>query len=462
MNAYTVLSMVLPSAFASCAAAAGLALSSGAPARWRLAIASAGLLAWVIPWPAIVLPMLSPQAAAGAGYIANDFPTRGYFPATDGVLLPPQGSATSTGLPLAVLELVALAGLAMLVVDVVRYQRTVARWRRDSVSGEHLRTLLAPSMRAVPWAIRILPRSRTAAATGLVRGTIWIGDDLTRHAHLKAALLHESVHIHRRDAIAIAIVTVIKRLYFWNPVVRYFAARAELFIEAACDEECAQLLGREGYRQSLAKLILDSQGAPLAFGSSVKSGRHDVLRVAALGAIPKVDWRACLGAALGAVGLAAAATLNAQDSADPRIGSWDEVRGASNYESLLRVFEKLDNGMIRMQVNAKLREENRVHVDFKCDGKPYRMLTQAGVFTGMTTSCTRTGARTVETLLIRGQLDAGVAAHQRPEDLGWSKGTETVSADGEHYSFVFVGQTVGGKARESRREFVRRHVPSGH
>jgi beta-lactamase regulating signal transducer with metallopeptidase domain len=237
MSAYPLLSMVLPAALASCASAVGLALSSVAPARWRLAIASSGLLAWVIPWPLIVLPMLAPQAAVTAGYMANA--SEGYDPPSDIVSSLPTTNTTSTSLLLALLALVALAGLTMLAVDVVRYQRTLARWRRDSASGEHLRTLLPPAIRTVPWAIRIVPSSRTAAATGLGRGTIWIGEDLTAHPHLKAALLHECLHVQRRDAIAIALVSIIRRLYFWNPVVRYFAGRTRLFIEAACDEECA-------------------------------------------------------------------------------------------------------------------------------------------------------------------------------------------------------------------------------
>jgi len=78
-----------------------------------------------------------------------------------------------------------------------------------------------------------------------------------------------------------------------------------------------------------------------------------------------------------ALGLGAAATLNAQDVADPRIGSWDELRTSTNYDSLLRVFENLDHGMIRMHVNSKLLEVNRWHVDFKCDGEKYRALTRS-------------------------------------------------------------------------------------
>src|SRR5262249_11317860 len=151
----------------------GLGLSSAAPARWRLAIASSGLLAWVIPWPAIVLPMLSPREALAAGLSPYDFPIDPIEPPAYVASPLPAAHPELTWLQVTLL-LVALAGMAILVADVIRYQRTVTRWRRDSVSGEHLRTLLPPSMRTVPWAIRIVPRSRTAAATGLRRGTLWI------------------------------------------------------------------------------------------------------------------------------------------------------------------------------------------------------------------------------------------------------------------------------------------------
>jgi hypothetical protein len=278
---------------------------------------------------------------------------------------------------------------------------------------------------------------------------------------LNAALVHECLHIARKDMLTILGVTFIKRLYFWNPVVRYFARRAEFFVEAACDERCAQLLGRGEYRNSLATLILDSQGMRnMAFAPTMKTGRQDVARVAALGVAPRVHARACIGAALCALGLGAAASLNAQGAADPRIGSWDEVKGSTDYQSLLRVFENLDNGMTRMYVNAKLLEANRWHVDFKCDGRKYRTLTHNDRFTGTTYSCRQTGARTIESSFTYGAADPGVDVHWVEKDRTSATATETVSADGKRYTTVVVSRSSNGQARQSRRDFVRRASPS--
>jgi len=251
---------------------------------------------------------------------------------------------------------------------------------------------------------------------------------------------------------------LLKRLYFWNPIVRHFAHHAGLLIEAACDESCARLPGRSEYRRSLARLILGSHSAhEMASISTMRTGKHDVARVAALGRDPRLHLRAWIGAVLCAIGLGAAATLNAQSDTDPRIGSWDELKTSSHYDSVLRVFRNLDNGMIRMEVNFKLLEVNRWHVDFRCDGGNYRTLTYDGRFVGITYSCRRTGTRTVESSFTFGPADAGV--DQRGAGVGQTSGawTEEVSADGKYYRTIGVAHLTSGGVQKSRREFVRRN-----
>ena len=460
----TILSMLVPAILASGAAAAALALSSGAPARLRLGIAMAGLLAWVIPWPLLILPLAGQGSTAlnwvssiAAGVAGAGIDGAPQIPAWQ-PLGNEQAAASVAWLPATLMFLVLIPGLLMFGADVLRYHRTLKLWRRDSLGGETLRGLLPEAVRRVPYAIRIVPGSRIAATTGLLRGTIWVGEGLTGHSDLNAALLHECLHIARKDTVAILAVTLLKRLYYWNPIVRHFAHRADFFIEAACDERCARLLGRSEYRTSLARLILDSQSTPrVAFASTVRTGKHDLARVAALGRVPRLHARAWIAAVLCATGLGAAATLNAQSDTDPRIGSWDELKTSTHYDSLLRVFRSLDNGMIRMEVNFKLLEVNRWHVDFRCDGAKYRTLTYDGKFVGITYSCKRTGARTLESSFTYGPADAGV--DQRGVVPGQTSGqvTEEVSADGKHYRTTGVTQLAGGGLQKVHREFVRRN-----
>jgi hypothetical protein len=352
---------------------------------------------------------------------------------------------------------VLLPGSALIIADIVRHRRTLARWHRDSVTGEHLRAFLPPTLQGVPAAIRIVPHSRVAAATGLVRGTIWIGDALVAHAQLRPALLHECLHIAHRDPALILILRIIQRLYFWNPIVGYFVSRAGLFIESVCDEGCARFLGRGAYRDSLATLILDSHMEGTTVSAMVKTGKHDVLRVKALSANPRIRAQAWIGVVLGAVGLGVAGTLNAQNQADPRIGAWDEQRTSTDFQSLRRVFQKLDNGMTRMIVNAKLLEANRWHVDFRCDGRRYRTVTQDNRFVGITYSCKQTGVRTFETAFTHEPPDPGVNLWATPQDWKTGTGSETVSADGESYTTVGTSHLTNGQTREGRRDYVRRH-----
>jgi hypothetical protein len=167
-----------------------------------------------------------------------------------------------------------------------------------------------------------------------------------------------------------------------------------------------------------------------------------------------------LGAAAVALcvfGLGTSTVLSAESESDPRIGSWDELKTSTHYDSLLRVFERLDNGMIRMHVNAKLLEVNRWHVDFKCNGRKYRTVTDDGKFVGLTYSCRRTGARTLESSFTHEQPDAGAGLRLVQPD--WTSGTwtEEVSADGMSYKTIGVSKLTNGQVREDHREFVRRN-----
>ncbi|HTC53194.1 MAG TPA: hypothetical protein VK700_14750 [Steroidobacteraceae bacterium] len=153
----------------------------------------------------------------------------------------------------------------------------------------------------------------------------------------------------------------------------------------------------------------------------------------------------------------ASGALNAQGLGDPRIGSWDEQKTSTDYDSLRRVFVSAANGMTRMIINAKLLQANQLHVDFNCDGSAYRVLTQDGRFSGLTYSCRHTAARSFDFSSKRGPADAGVTlAHGTSGDWVTASGTETVSADGRTYETTAVLRFPDGHTRQSQRQFVLR------
>src|ERR1051325_3380571 len=73
------------------------------------------------------------------------------------------------------------------------------------------------------------------------------------------------------------------------------------------------------------------------------------------------------------------ASANAQPR-DPRIGEWREDRSA-NSVGLYNVFEVLADGAIRYHMAHNLAPENRLYVDYRCDGNFYPVRNYLGIAT---------------------------------------------------------------------------------
>lgn len=145
--------------------------------------------------------------------------------------------------------------------------------------------------------------------------------------------------------------------------------------------------------------------------------------------------------------LAALLVAMATNGPDPRLGTWEELRGQSaDFQSLRRTFESLDNGLERMVVNAKLDAANRWHVDFRCDGRAYPMVRHDGTPVGQTVACRIKGEREFDITLVRNG-ESGPSATTTVH--------ETVSGDGQRYVVVARMEGPDGQPRVVRREFVR-------
>src|SRR6516162_9689292 len=93
------------------------------------------------------------------------------------------------------------------------------------------------------------------------------------------------------------------------------------------------------------------------------------------------------------------AGVNAQQR-DPRIGEWREDRTA-NSVGLYNVFEDVGNGMVRYHIAQNLSLENRLYLDFRCDGNFYPIRNYQGVATDFSESCSIVDAETVTVKGIR-------------------------------------------------------------
>ena len=147
------------------------------------------------------------------------------------------------------------------------------------------------------------------------------------------------------------------------------------------------------------------------------------------------------------------ASVNAQQR-DPRIGEWREDRTA-NSVGLYNVFEDLGDGMIRYHIAHNLAPQNRLYLDYLCDGKFYPIRNYQGVATDFSESCTIVDANTVTIKGVRIKNEGFTGPRL---DQYWidGEGTGTISSDGTHYRIVVQQKASDGKViRTSERTYTR-------
>ena len=148
-----------------------------------------------------------------------------------------------------------------------------------------------------------------------------------------------------------------------------------------------------------------------------------------------------------------AATSNAQPR-DPRIGEWREDRTARSV-GLYNVFEDLGNGMIRNHIAHNLAPENRLYLDYRCDGNLYPIRNYQGVVTDFSESCTIVDAQTVAVKAVRNKDEAFAGPRL---DQYWfdAEGTVTISTDGNHCRSLMQQKAADGRVlRTSGRTYTR-------
>jgi beta-lactamase regulating signal transducer with metallopeptidase domain len=271
------------------------------PPRVRFAIAVAGLAAWIVPWGAIriALPASSSAAAPLVDWLGTIGGTA--LAAAEPRLL---DSSAALGYVVAAAFLV---GLALFARDWLALQRCLRDWRARSRPAEELRRLLPRELAAVAADIRLVEGSAVAAASGVLRPTIWLGDRHTAE-HRTLALVHEMWHVRARDPAWLVAIAAVRRAYWWNPLVAYLARQAVLMIESTCDHRCAALFGKGDYIARLAALLLSATAPAPRLIVTIGAASLDVQRLRLLGETLRLRGRdLLLIGALAAAGTATAA-----------------------------------------------------------------------------------------------------------------------------------------------------------
>lgn len=218
-----------------------LPLLSGAPARLKLWLSLAAMLCWCLPLQPItigsgtvpLLEVIDLVPIEAATFDAAPAPMQRTPSAVDGSAL---------------LMLALLIGLVWFLIDWHQARRQIQQWRQHSIPLDRLSSDFRFSE---DLQIRVVRDSDLAVTTGLLRPVIWIGDRWIDRPQWRVILTHERTHADRGDPRWLFAVQLLRRLFWWNPLILLLARRAHQYIEWSCDEVCTRELGSDTYTDSL-------------------------------------------------------------------------------------------------------------------------------------------------------------------------------------------------------------------
>lgn len=237
--------------------------NSNAPHRLRFHACFLALFAWFVPWD--LVSRIVPESPAMPSILPSTITLRVHSNVLAGA-----GESIAGGVGAAVLENVELImlvattiGALLFVYSTLQYRQLVRQLADGSRSGSHLWACI-PSDPCRLGAFRKKPQLRIqkqlpgAITTGLLAPTIWVNEDLEGRRDFRSVLAHEYQHVKNHDNGYLWFITLIERLLWWNPLVRYLASKTRELLELSCDEACVNSL--PGYRETLNRLVLATAG----------------------------------------------------------------------------------------------------------------------------------------------------------------------------------------------------------
>ncbi|NVJ58821.1 MAG: hypothetical protein HWE27_00445 [Gammaproteobacteria bacterium] len=227
-----------------------LPLFEGTPVRFRLFFASSGIIVWFIPWTALVSffsQYLDPAILNNSNFLllsikvsaenANEHITSTNWALVDLVKWIPY--------------LLLSVGIALLTRNFYLFHCALNNAEFDVKRTFYLRFGFL-SRRLT------LKRSKNATSAyvyGLINWVVVIPYSYSS-SQISAALHHEFNHIRSGDTFWVVALTVLKCIFWWNPLVTYLCRQLHYLLEVRCDEQCVKRIGRNNYMKILAELTL--------------------------------------------------------------------------------------------------------------------------------------------------------------------------------------------------------------
>lgn len=151
-------------------------------------------------------------------------------------------------------------GFGWLVVDISRYQlylsklNNCAKEEKNLLQQQHFCSTITFRRKLT---LKTSPIAPTAMATGTFKPTIWLNHETVNSPQIHSILLHEITHLQQLDPTLKWLILLVKRLFWWNPLVRILIKKIDLLIEMRCDQHCFSVK-QEKYSIDLAEIILNN------------------------------------------------------------------------------------------------------------------------------------------------------------------------------------------------------------
>lgn len=236
-----------------------------APARLRFYICLMILVTWLTPWQ-----FMQFEAVSNSFTLPLNILTEFNWNIPEAVTQHPSEVAPITEqstFPLFSFYWLWLAtfaiGLVLFFKDLMGYVKLHKRWIKHSILDNQ--TWKTAQITQPNCDIRRINSDSPGMATGLTKPIIWLDNNQQDAEKIRTIVLHELTHIRQHDPYWLWAITLIQRLFWWNPLVGLTANYARKQMELSCDEQCKKHLPEGSYQLQLIQLTLqvNKQQQPL-------------------------------------------------------------------------------------------------------------------------------------------------------------------------------------------------------
>jgi beta-lactamase regulating signal transducer with metallopeptidase domain len=260
----------------------GVPLAARVAAWW---LVTARLVLWLVPLPAIEIPVLPAKPSREAATVAHVPISRRIDAPAKAVRALSRTAAVTTVSPSGAIAVAWTCGLSVLGAIGAMRSRRVTRMVRealpaDSGAGARAAQIAARLGITTAFDVRVSPHVRTPQVVGLRRPVVLLPAErlasLDRE-ELDMVLCHELVHVRHRDLWLGVVPAAARWLLFFNPLAHVAAREYALAREAACDARVLEVLDIAPRRYGALLLSFAAASRPALVGSAAATGSFSTL-----------------------------------------------------------------------------------------------------------------------------------------------------------------------------------------